>query len=201
MVRVHWAASLRRDIWGEARRLLVGFDEPNGAVVKVAEELLIVRGAHFASPDDLGVVDIRAVVDPFSIGVMPGRIADDGELAAGKALEVPQGLGALAVAGIGRVEMRSDDVAEESGATDEADGPNQQRPNMVAAHAPLAHVAHGLQNDDVEDAGHGHDVMRLGVARQAKTKQHHRRGEEEEAYAAILNREGKSNQGNGQGEI
>src|ERR1017187_3150446 len=92
------AASLRLDVWGEARRLLVGFDEPNGAVVKVAEELLIVRGAHFASPDDLGVVDIRAVVDPFSIGVMLGGIADDDEFAPGKAFEMAQDLGALEVA-------------------------------------------------------------------------------------------------------
>jgi hypothetical protein len=47
-------------------RLLVGFDEPNGAVVEVADELLIVRGAHFTGPDDLGMVDISAVVDPMA---------------------------------------------------------------------------------------------------------------------------------------
>src|ERR1035441_10152140 len=47
------AASLKRDVWGEPRRLLVGFDEPNGAVVKVAEKLLIVWRTRFRFPDDL----------------------------------------------------------------------------------------------------------------------------------------------------
>src|ERR1017187_8415290 len=96
------AASLKRDVWGEPRRLLVGFDEPNGAVVKITKELLIVRRAHFASPDDLGIVDIGAVVDPFSDYVMRRRIAHDDELAAGQAFEVAQDLGAVEVARIGR---------------------------------------------------------------------------------------------------
>src|ERR1039458_521907 len=171
MVRVHWAASLRRDIWGQAGWLLVGFDEPNGAVVKVAEELLIVRGAHFASPDDLGVVDIGAVVDPFFDDVMLGGIADDDELAPGKAFEMAQDLGALEVAGIGRVDVGNDDLREERGEADEANGTQQEQPGLVAAYAPLAQMTHGLQNDDIAGTGQGDDVIRLGVTRQAKTGQ------------------------------
>ena len=102
---------MRRDVGGEARRLLVGFDEPNGAVVEVAEELLIVCETHFASPDDLGVVDIGAVVDPLLVNAMVGRVADDRELAAGEAFEAAQDLGAVEVAGIGRIGGRNDNLA------------------------------------------------------------------------------------------
>jgi hypothetical protein len=109
------AASLRRDVWGQARWLPVGFDEPNGAVVKVTEELPIVQGAHFTGPDDLGMVDIGAVVDPLLENTMAGRVADDPELAAREAFEMAQDLGAIEIAGMGRVGVGSDGLEKESG--------------------------------------------------------------------------------------
>jgi hypothetical protein len=110
LLEVGQAASFRRDVWIQAGWSLVGFDEPSGAVAEVAEELLIVWETHFAGPDDLGVVDIGAVVHPLSVNVMVGRVADDRKLAAGEAFEVAQDLGAIEVAGIGRIGVGNDSL-------------------------------------------------------------------------------------------
>src|ERR1017187_2574318 len=188
------AASLKRDVWGEPRRLLVGFDEPNGAVVKITKELPIVRGAHFASPDDLGIVDIGAVVDPLSVNGMFGRIADDDELAAGEAFEVAQDLRSGEQSGVGEREAWPNDLLDEGGEACQRNGPHQKPSSRPAKKPSQAQMAHRLQDQDVEHAGHGCGVVCRHVPFQHETSEEDRARKEPEARAAILEEPWKGDQ-------
>ena len=54
--------------------------QPDCAVFVVADEFKILGFAHIASPYNLGIVDVRGVVDPFIKGIVLGRVSDDREL-------------------------------------------------------------------------------------------------------------------------
>src|ERR1017187_1556512 len=200
MVIVYWpaasvvSASLRRDIWGQAGWLLVGFDEPNGAVVKVAEELLIVRRSHFASPDDLGVIDIGAVVDPLAVNVMLGRIVDDGELAAWLLLEAAQDFRSGEQSGVGAGGAWPNNLADKGGETGERDNPHQETAGRPATETSQAQMAHRLKDQDVEHAGHGRGVVSRHVSLQRQAGEEDQGRQEPEARAAILQDPWKGNQ-------
>ena len=68
-----------REIWGCA---FVRFDEPNLAAPKIRQKRSYRYPRDLASPDDLGVINVRAVVDPLLVGVVLRRIADDDEVLA-----------------------------------------------------------------------------------------------------------------------
>src|SRR5712692_2960954 len=66
----------------------VGGDEPDFAVVEVGEELGVLLGIKFACPEDFGVIDFGAVVDPFVVNVVVVFVvADNDQVLAGRVLE------------------------------------------------------------------------------------------------------------------
>ena len=57
---------------GEARWILIGFQKPNLAILKVAEKFPITLWVHLAGPDYLRTVDVGVVVDVLTEVVMIG---------------------------------------------------------------------------------------------------------------------------------
>src|ERR1017187_756730 len=194
------AASLKRDVWGQAGWLLVGFNEPNGAVVKVAEKLLIVWRTHFTSPHHLGVVDIGAVVDPLISQAVVGGIADDGQLRPRKAIEAPESSGSVKVAGIRSRGVRIDYLPREGRNAQQRSRANQEEARHAAADARMTQVAHRLKDDDIERAGHGGEVVRLDVSLRREANEEDEAGEKPETRSAVPQDQGEGDQGNGQGD-
>ena len=61
---------------------------PYMAVGEVAQQFLIGFRAHVTSPDDLGVVDIGPVVDPFLAGYVARAVVDEDEVLAGQTADL-----------------------------------------------------------------------------------------------------------------
>ena len=63
----------------------VGLYQPGLAILIVFEKFPIARRFHFVSPHDLGVINVRVVINPFIHRVMAFPISDHNKLLARKA--------------------------------------------------------------------------------------------------------------------
>jgi len=61
-----------------------GMNDPDFAVCKVAQQGLEVSSRYLSCPDDLSMVDIRIVVDPFLMLIVFGRIFNNDQMMAGQ---------------------------------------------------------------------------------------------------------------------
>ena len=66
----------------------IGFDEPNLAAAKIIEQRVQAYSGDFPRPNDLGVIDVRAVINPFPIDIVLRPIAHDDEMPAGQGIEL-----------------------------------------------------------------------------------------------------------------
>src|SRR5579864_2316563 len=73
-LRGHW---IRRKFG----RIVVRLEQPNLAIVKIAEQLRILVSAHAARPHDSGVVDVGGIVNPFVKRPVIAAVVHNHELA------------------------------------------------------------------------------------------------------------------------
>ena len=77
-------------LWGDwwcvrqhFRWVLVRFHDPDVPIVKIIEQRLEWYARDFAGPDQLRVIDIGDIVDPFIESIMIGGVMNDHQLVAG----------------------------------------------------------------------------------------------------------------------
>ena len=74
--------------YGEMRGgIASGLMEPCVASAKIVEQGMNVHSRNFARPHDFGVIDVRAVINPFAAKIMSLPIAHNREFFAGHGLE------------------------------------------------------------------------------------------------------------------
>ena len=67
-------------VWTEDRWIIPGVDEPDAPPAKVLHQLAIFFSSHVPRPDDLGVIDIGAIVNPSHPHFTTRRIMNENQM-------------------------------------------------------------------------------------------------------------------------
>src|SRR5579871_37803 len=188
---------------GQGCRAVACLYEPCAAVVKVLDESAIADRIQIASPNDLGGIDVGAVVDPFLEEVVTGLITDDGELGSGLLFQESLNTGALGIAGacvipghgpIGRHEeserLRAD-AKDDHGHAEHGNAAGEEKAGWIAVPSPYAKVAHALEHERIDQSRDGGSVMRIEPSVDREPCQEYGADDQQRPDAAVVEHGGK----------
>src|SRR5271169_4258569 len=161
---------------------------------------MVPLGTHVASPDDIGTVDVRIVVNPVAVHVMMRTVAHDHEMLAGNLLQVGDYFGMTEIAaGPARFDRgvggNCGDAEKNHSKANYWQAAGQSLSYWGSVPSPNIHVACALNDNEVHQAGGWCDIVREGPGFNQPANAKEEAGKQREAHAAVTQGEGQGQQG------